>query len=114
MKTTNYPATVRELGAMADKLRVKPSELLPPEGFTPNYEFFNVAAPELIDYAGPNIERPGYKILSSWTADGGLRLYIDHDDNEAFTVPELRDLIATVTGILQQTAGWPTSEATED
>lgn len=100
---TKTPATVRELAQQASAQGVKPSELLPPEGFSPNYEFLNLAEPELIDYAGPNIERPGYKILSSWTAEGGLRLWIDHNQDEAFTVPELRDLIATVSAILRDT-----------
>lgn len=100
---TKTPATVRELAQQASAQGVKPSQLLPPEGFSPNYEFFNLAEPELIDYAGPNIERPGYKILSSWTAEGGLHLWIDHDDNESFSVAELQDLITTVTGILHDT-----------
>lgn len=108
-QTTKTPPTVRELADQSAAQGVKPSEfmnmLTPPKGFTPNYEFFNVPEPELIDYSAPNIERPGYKILSSWTAEGGLRLWIDHNQDEAFTVTELQDLITTLTALMQDTAG---------
>lgn len=107
MNTTKYPATVRELDTMAENLGMTAPRLLevlgpvptPPAGFTPNYdenEFAKDHEPELVDYSAPNIERPGYKILSSWTPESGLRLYIDHDDNEFFTMAEVRDLIATL------------------
>ncbi|MEE2529154.1 hypothetical protein V1639_08940 [Pseudarthrobacter sp. J75] len=110
-KLTKTPATVRELADQAAAQGVKPSEFLrmltliptPPQGFTPNYEFFNDAEPDLVDYSAPAIERPGYKILSSWTPDGGLRLWIDHNQDEAFTVAELQDLITTLTGLMQGT-----------
>ncbi|MBX7444698.1 MULTISPECIES: hypothetical protein [unclassified Arthrobacter] len=75
-----------------------------PAGFTPNYfvnEFSKAPEPELVDYSAPAIERPGYKILTSWTVEGGLRLWIDHNQDEAFSVPEIRDLIATLTGALK-------------
>lgn len=110
--STNYPATVRETGDMAEALGLPAPRLLevlgpcqtPPAGFMPNYfvnEYAKNPQSELVDYSVPTIERPGYKILSSWTPEGGLRLYIDHDDNESFTVPEICDLISVLSVTLR-------------
>lgn len=111
-QSTNGPANARGTGDVNEKpgmtvprtLEVPGTYPEPPSGFTPNYdvnEYAKDPQPELVDYSAPNIERPGYKILSSWTPAGGLRLYIDHDDNESFSVPELCDLISTLSTALR-------------
>ncbi|WP_164202347.1 hypothetical protein [[Micrococcus luteus] ATCC 49442] len=108
---TKYPTALREHSTVAPRpLEVLRSIPTPPAGFTPNYdenEFAKDLGGELIDYSAPDIERPGYKILSSWTPDAGLRLYIDHDDNEFFTMAEVRDLITT----LQETLATAAAES---
>ena len=53
-------------------------------------------------WEGPDVERPGYKILPSWSGEDGLMLFIDHDHDDPYTTTEVRDLIATLTGILEQ------------
>ena len=112
MNTTKYAATVREPNTVEPRLlEVLGSIPKPPAGFTSNYfinEFLKVPEPELVDYSAPDIERPGYKILSSWTPEGGVQLYIDHENDESFTMAEVRDLIATL-----QEALAATSEAAE-
>lgn len=107
-QTSNYPATVRELGDMAETaprlLEVLGSTLTPPAGYTPVYfvnEFAKEPVPELVCYSPPAIERPGYTLQRSWTPEEGLLLWIDHNQDEAFRVPEVRDLITTLTGLLE-------------
>lgn len=67
--TTTMPKTVRELGALADKLGVKPSELLAPAGFRLDESSFG-------DYAGgywtgPNLRRQGLEGHESLDHRGG-------------------------------------------
>lgn len=50
---------------------------------------------------GVPVERPGYEIQPTWSAENGLSVFIDHYRNDPYTVEEVRDLIATLTGMLQ-------------
>lgn len=112
MNTTKYATAVRKPNTVAPRLlEVLGSIPKPPAGFTPDYflnEFCKNPEPELVGYSAPDIERPGYTILSSWTPEEGVRLYIDHENDESFTMAEVRDLIATL-----QEALAATSEAAE-
>lgn len=107
-QTSNYPATVRELGDMTETaprlLEVLGSTPTPPAGYSPVYfvnEFAKEPVPELVCYSAPDIGRPGFKVQRSWNPDEGFLLWIDHNQDEAFRVPEIRDLITTLTGLLE-------------
>lgn len=111
MKTSKYPATLRELADMTELTNMtvpRPLEVpgpvaTPPAGFTSDYfvnEFAEEPVPELVGYSAASIERPGYRIQRSWTPEEGVLLWVDHNRDEAFTVPQIRDLIATLTGTL--------------
>lgn len=110
-QTTNYPATMRDLLQMAEKLDVTVPRLLevpgptptPPAGYTPDYfvnEFTKEPVPEFVGFSAPDIERPGYRLQRSWTPEEGVCVFIDHLSDEPFTIPEIADLIATLTRAL--------------
>ncbi len=118
-QTSNYPATVREPVSTGEKVGMtvpKPLEVLgpvptPPAGYTPDYfvnEFAKDPAHELVGYSAPVIERPGYTIQPFWNPEDGVGMWIDHNRDEIFSVPQIRDLIATLTGLLE-----PAHEAPE-
>jgi hypothetical protein len=71
-----------------------------PKGFEPELDFDG----ELTSYAGPDIERPGFKIQTMWTPDRGTQLWIDHHQDNAFTVAEVQDLISTLTAVVRDHA----------
>ncbi|MGM9474344.1 hypothetical protein ACS5PJ_20355 [Pseudarthrobacter sp. YS3] len=100
MNTTNCATAMREPNTVEPRLlEVFGSIPKPPAGFTPEYfvnEFAKEPVPEYVGHSAPAIERPGYKILSSWTSEVGVQLYIDHENDESFTMAEVRDLIATL------------------
>lgn len=78
-----------------------------PAGFTPDYfvnEFAKEPVPDFTCYTGPDIERPGYKVQTMWTPERGLQLWIDHHQDNAFTVTEVQDLISTLSGVLKDHA----------
>lgn len=123
--TTNYPAIERELVDSLETqdvtvprpLEVPGSVPTPPAGFTPDYfvnEFAAEPVPEYSGHTAPAIERPGYRLQRSWNPEDGLGVWIDHLTEDPFTVPEIRDLITTLTGALDSvTDGAPSTEAPE-
>ncbi|WP_426226257.1 hypothetical protein [Pseudarthrobacter sp. DSP2-3-2b1] len=109
MNTTKYATTVREPNTVEPRplegLRSIPK---PPAGYAPEYfvnEFAKEPVPEFVGYSAQDIERPGYKILSSWTPEGGVQLFIDHGNDDPFTMTEVRDLIATLQEALSTATG---------
>lgn len=50
---------------------------------------------------GATIERPGYELQPTWSAESGLSVFIDHTRNDPFTTSEVQDLIDTLTQLLK-------------
>lgn len=71
MNTTTYPATVRELGEMAEARGVKPSELLPPEGFVEAMEALDETQPAGY-FDGPSEAGGGWRIETTFTYERGV------------------------------------------
>lgn len=48
------------------------------------------------------IKRDSFEVLGTWTEQDGYGAYIDHDHDAPFTVPQLKDLIATLREMMTQ------------
>ncbi|WAH99288.1 hypothetical protein [Arthrobacter sp. MMS18-M83] len=92
--TTTTPMTVRGLADMAEARGVKPSELLPPAGFS-------VDASSMEDWAdghwsGPEFEGNGWKVTSHWSAEEGVTFYVDGDGDNAISGAEASKIAAAL------------------
>lgn len=80
---TTMPKTVRELGNLADELGVKPSELLPPAGFTLDASSGEAWEGDYQTWSGPTFEGNGWKVTSDWSIEDGVTFYVDGDGDNA-------------------------------
>jgi hypothetical protein len=71
MNNANTPKTVRDLGALADERGVKPSELLPPEGFVEAFEAVDRTEPAGY-FDGPSEVGDGWRIETTFTYERGV------------------------------------------
>lgn len=114
------PRTVRELGTMADRLGMKPSELLkdlerrfgerwfeaaeatnpmpsellPPEGFRLDPMSFEECQEFMAK--GPTFEGDGWEVTSYWTSEEGVTFYVDGDGDNAIPGAEAGKIAAAL------------------
>ncbi|WPU08077.1 hypothetical protein [Pseudarthrobacter oxydans] len=95
--TTTMPATVRDLAEYAAARGVKPSELMPPAGFTVDESSFGDFIAGY--WTGPAFQGNQWKVTSFWTAEDGVTFYVDGDGDNAIPGAEAGKIAAALAAV---------------
>lgn len=68
-----------------------------PKNWAPQYNHDG----DLVEHA-KTIRRDGFEVGCTWTTTGGYGAFIDHDNDEAFTMPQLRQLVSVLQDYLRE------------